>query len=343
MGCSWGPARPAQGLGDNHQHDDLHHDLHHQLHHHLHERDLRDPPRDNRQQVKRVLLVALAVNVSMTLLKLLLGLLSGSLAVLADAMHSATDGLSSLLGLLTNGLSDPEPDRDHPYGHHKYEALGALAIAAFILFTAFEILQTAVHRLHDGLQPLRLDGHELLLLLVVLGFNILLASYERAEGRRLGSPLLTADAAHTTSDIWTTLVVLVGLSGAVWLKLSWLDVALAIPLCLLLVRVCWTVLRSNLPLLVDQIAIAPEAIHQVAMGVPGVLNCHDIASRGVLGRQVFIDMHMVVDANDLPTAHRITELVEEHLENSFGRVRCTIHLEPREYASPAITFKGTHG
>ncbi len=301
------------------------------------------PRQDTRLQVKRVLLVALAINISMTLLKIGLGLLTGSLAILADAMHSATDGFSSLLGLLTNGLSDPEPDRDHPYGHHKYEAVGALAIAAFILFTAFEILQTAFERLRGGLQPLRLESQELLLLLVVLGFNIALAAYERAEGQRLGSALLKADAAHTSSDIWTTAVVLVGLSGAVWLKLSWLDVALAIPLCLLLVRVCWRVLRSNLPQLVDQIAIAPEAIHQVAMNVPGVLNCHDIASRGVLGQQVFIDMHMVVDATDLATAHRITELVEEHLEAQFGRVRCTIHLEPREYASAAITFKGTHG
>ena len=136
---------------------------------------------DNRLQVKRVLLVALAVNISMTVLKLVLGLLTGSLAVLADAMHSATDGFSSLLGLLTNGLSDPEPDRDHPYGHHKYEAIGALAIAAFILFTAFEILQTAVDRLRAGLQPLRLEGQELWLLLMVLGFNILLASSERSR------------------------------------------------------------------------------------------------------------------------------------------------------------------
>ena len=300
-------------------------------------------PGDHRRAVKRVLLAALAINVSMTLLKLVVGLLSGSLAVLADAMHSATDGLSSLMGLLTNGLSDPRPDRDHPYGHHKYEALGSLAIAAFILFTAFEILQKAVERIQGGLPPLQLGTTELLLLAMALGFNILLASYERGEGRRLGSPLLKADASHTASDVWTTVVVLVGLSGAVWLRISWLDVALAIPLCLLLVRVCWTVLRANLPLLVDQIAIAPEAIHQVAMGVPGVLNCHDIASRGVLGQQVFVDMHMVVDAIDLPTAHRITELVEEHLEARFGPVRCTIHLEPREYASAAITFRGTHG
>lgn len=302
-----------------------------------------DVRQETREQVKRVLVVALAVNISMTMLKLLLGIFSGSLAVLADAMHSAADGFSSLLGLVTNGLSDPEPDRDHPYGHHKYQALGALAIAAFILFTAFEILQAALQRLRNGLEPLRLDTRELLVLLLVLGITILLAGYERAEGRRLGSPLLKADAAHTSSDIWTTAVVLVGLAAAVWLNLSWLDVALAIPMCFLLVRVCWSVLRTNLPHLVDQIAIAPEAIHQVAMEVPGVLNCHDIASRGVLGQQVFIDMHMVVDANDLPTAHRITELVEEHLEARFGRVRCTIHLEPQEYASAAITFKGTHG
>ena len=114
-------------------------------------------------------------------------------------------------------------------------------------------------------------------------------------------------------------------------------------MALLLIRVCWLVLRRTLPWLVDHIAIAPEAIHAQAMGVPGVINCHDIASRGVLGQQVFIDMHMVVEADDLATAHRITELVEDRLERSFGPVRCTIHLEPREYAESTITFQGTHG
>ena len=299
--------------------------------------------KDTRQSVQRVLLIALAVNVSMSVLKLVIGLLSGSLAVLADAMHSATDGLSSLLGLFTNGLSDPRPDRDHPYGHDKYEGLGALAIAGFILFTAFEILKSAIERISSGLPPLRLDGRELLLLLIVLGFNLLLAGFERSEGKRLGSQLLLADAKHTTSDIWTTVVVLLGLAGVLLFRINWLDVAMAVPLCLMLLRACWQVLTSNLPWLVDQIAIAPEAIHEVAMAVPGVLNVHDIASRGVLGQQVFIELHMVVDANDLPTAHRITELVEEHLEARFGAVRCTIHLEPREYAIADITFRGTHG
>ena len=68
--------------------------------------------------------------------------------------------------------------------------------------------------------------------------------------------MLAADALHTWSDIWTTLVLLVGLAGALRFDLPWLDVALAIPVSLMLVKVCWGVLQENLPLLVDQIAIA---------------------------------------------------------------------------------------
>ena len=298
---------------------------------------------DRRHEVKRVLMVALTINLSMTALKLVVGLISGSLAVIADAMHSATDALSSLLALITNSLSDPRPDRDHPYGHDKYEGIGALAIAGFIFFTAIEILITAGQRILDGLPPLRIDWPELLLLLVVLMLNVVLARYERRQGQKLNSQLLLADANHTTSDIWTTVIVLVGLTGAWIFKVNWLDLILAMPLAVILIRVCWHVLRDNLPWLVDHIAIAPEAIHAQAMGVPGVLNCHDIASRGVLGQRVFIDMHMVVDVDDLAAAHRITEQVEDRLESRFGPVRCTIHLEPRDYAEQQITFRGTHG
>ena len=298
---------------------------------------------DHRQDVRSVLMVALAVNISMSLLKLIVGVISGSLAVIADAMHSATDALSSLTGLITNTLSDPRPDRDHPYGHHKYEAIGALGIAGFILFTALEILLRSAERMVEGLPEVRVSPSELVLLVLALGFNLLLAGYEHQQGSRLNSTLLKADAQHAASDVWTTVIVLVGMAGTLWFQISWLNVALAIPMALLLIRVCWDVLRKTLPWLVDHIAIAPEAIHAQVMDVPGVLNCHDIASRGVLGQQVFIDMHMVVEADDLTTAHRITEHVELKLEHSFGPVRCTIHLEPKDYVEEGITYSGTHG
>ena len=298
---------------------------------------------DRRQEVRRVLAVALVMNIAMSLLKLSVGVLSGSLAVIADAMHSATDALSSLTGLITNSLSDPRPDRDHPYGHHKYEAVGALGIAGFILFTALEILLRSSERMLEGFPQIRVTTQELVILGLVLGFNLLLAGYEYSEGRRLNNSLLKADAQHAASDVWTTVVVLVGMAGAMLFKVNWLDIALAIPLALLLIKVCWQVLRQTLPWLVDHIAIAPESIHAESMAVPGVLNCHDIASRGVLGQQVFIDMHLIVDTEDLITAHTITERVEARLDQKFGPVRCTIHLEPRDYVEDGITYTGAHG
>ncbi len=84
--------------------------------------------------------------------------------------------------------------------------------------------------------------------------------------------------------------------------------------------------------------IAPETIHAISTAVPGVINCHDIASRGVLGRQVFIEMHLIVDAPDVETAHRITEAVERRLEQRFSPVRILIHLEPPTYQSEQISF-----
>ena len=298
---------------------------------------------DRRQEVRRVLAVALALNIAMSLLKLAVGVVSGSLAVIADAMHSATDALSSLTGLITNSLSDPRPDRDHPYGHHKYEAVGALGIAGFILFTALEILLRSSERMLEGFPQIRVTAQELMILGLVLGLNLLLAGYEYSEGRRLNNSLLKAEAQHAASDVWTTVVVLVGVAGAMIFRVNWLDIALAIPLALLLIKVCWQVLRQTLPWLVDHIAIAPESIHAETMAVPGVLNCHDIASRGVLGQQVFIDMHLIVDAEDLISAHTITERVETRLDQKFGPVRCTIHLEPREYVEDGITYSGAHG
>jgi divalent metal cation (Fe/Co/Zn/Cd) transporter len=98
----------------------------------------------------------------------------------------------------------------------------------------------------------------------------------------------------------------------------------------------WEVLKDNLPWLVDEMAIAPEMIHKIAMEVPGVVNCHDIASRGLLGRQVFIEMHLIVGVEDVERAHQITEKVEEALTEKFKPVRIMIHIEPPEYESKNI-------
>jgi cation diffusion facilitator family transporter len=293
---------------------------------------------NTRTTVRKVLIITLLLNLFVMALKAIVGILTGSLSLLADALHSVTDSASNILGLITTHFSSPEPDREHPYGHQKFEAVGALGIATFLGIACFEILQGAVERILKGSgQPVKIVQSELWLLLLVLGINIFVAYYERAVGKRIGSPILIADAKHTMSDVWVTISVMAGLIG-VWMGYQWLDVVLAFPVALLVFWSGWSVLKENLPYLVDKMAIAPEVIHELALSVPGVTNCHDIASRGVIGRQVFIEMHLIVNAHDVETAHRITEEVERKLEERFNPVRILIHVEPPAYKSNQITF-----
>jgi cation diffusion facilitator family transporter len=295
------------------------------------------PSADHRQAIQWVLIITLVMNLCVVLLKAAVGWWTGSLSLLADALHSVTDSANNVLGLITNRLANPLPDRDHPYGHQKFEAIGALGIAAFLGIACFEILQTAVERLLFGGQLVRVQAAALWLMLLVLGINIFVAFYERRVGLRLGSQILLADAQHTMSDVWITITVIAGLIG-IWQGWQWLDIVLAFPVAILVFSSGWSVLRDNLPWLVDQMAIAPEAIHAQVMKVPGVINCHEIASRGLLGRQVFIDMHLVVEPTDVEAAHRITEEVENRLEDLYGPARITIHLEPYRYTSGQISY-----
>ena len=300
---------------------------------------------DNRSEVRKVLLITLLLNLFVMALKAVVGFWTGSLSLQADALHSVTDSANNVLGLIASRFSSPQPDRDHPYGHQKFEAVGALGIAAFLGIACFEILQGTIERLFRGLTPVNISAPELWLLLIVLGVNIFVTFYERSVGNRVGSPILLADAQHTMSDVWVTITVLVGLIG-VWQarllnlpQLQWLDVFLAFPVALLVFSSGWKVLKENLPWLVDEMAIAPEAIQAIVMQVPGVINCHNITSRGLLGRQVFIEMDLIVDAQDVEAAHQITEDVETLLEERFSPVRVRIHVEPPAYQSNQIGFE----
>lgn len=291
------------------------------------------PPAEYDGAVRRVLWLTLALNVLVCVIKAVVGFATGSLAVLADALHSLTDGANNVLGLVVTRWSTPPPDREHPYGHHKFEAMGALAIAALLGIACFEVVQSGVVRfLEETPRDVDMDATSLALLVVVLVVNVIVTMYERREGRRLNSPLLLADAQHTLGDIWITLGVLGGAVGIWLLDWQWLDIALAVPVAAAVLWSGWAVLRGNLPWLVDAIAIAPESIQQLALSVPGVVDCHEITSRGLIGRQVFVEMHLITSAKDVETSHRITEEIERLLEERFGPVHATIHVEPESYA-----------
>ncbi|AFY71395.1 cation diffusion facilitator family transporter [Thalassoporum mexicanum PCC 7367] len=303
---------------------------------------------DTRPEVRKVLIVTLVLNVAVLLLKVIVGIWTGALSLVADALHSLTDSANNILGLVAIRFASPFPDREHPYGHRKFEAVGAIGITASLLFVCFEIIQAAINRLLSGGKILDINAPVMWIMVIVLGINIFVAFYERRVGKRLNSNILIADAYHTMSDIWITLAVMLGLVG-IWVGnvtglswLNWLDVIVAFPVAGFALWSAWEVFMSNLPILVDEAAIAPEEIAAIANSVPGVINCHDIASRGLVGQQVFIEMHMVVAPQDVETAHDITERVEDLLLNRYAPARITIHVEPPEYESDRITYTSQH-
>src|SRR5881392_351233 len=161
--------------------------------------------------VRRVFIGLLVANLAVVGVKLWVGFASGSLAVLGGAVDSCVDALNNVVGLIVIRVAAKEPDEDHPYGHGKFETLGALAIVGFLSITCFELVREAVNHLVSGTHRVDVSDWQLALLVLTLGVNVLITRYEQRRGEQLGSRLLIADAAHTRTDVVITIGVVIGM------------------------------------------------------------------------------------------------------------------------------------
>jgi cation diffusion facilitator family transporter len=279
--------------------------------------------------VRRVLAAMLGANLVVVAAKLFIGVVSGSLAVLGDALHSSVDSLYNVLGLIVIRVAARAPDEDHPYGHGKFETLGALAIVVFLSITCFELVRNAVQKLLGNGHVVVVTDPGLVVLLVTLGINVLVAWYENRRGHELASELLIADAAHTRTDVFITIGVLIGVlfarGGAMWV-----DPVVAIVVAALIVRVAYQIFARTVPVLVDERAIPERAIRHTAQGVDGVKSAYGIRSRGGHGAGVrYAEVTIAVDRDaNVAAAHAIADEVEERLKRELELNAVTVHVEP---------------
>jgi cation diffusion facilitator family transporter len=283
------------------------------------------PSRDER--VRRVLLQILALNLTVAATKFGFGLWSRSVAVQADALHSTFDGLANLVGLAAMAVATAPPDEEHPYGHHRFELLGALGIAALIFATAAGIAWQALGRLGATSQA-HIEPPGLLLLLAMAGVSFFVSRYERRVGDELDSPVLKADATHTMTDFFGTLVVLAAAVG-IWLGVGWLDVAAALVVATLIAHAAWTIARDGITVLLESAAVPRATVAEAALSVPGVRSCHKIRSRGTPG-SVFVDLHIQVDPHEtVRVAHDRSGAVKGAIKNALPEVAdVLVHIVP---------------
>src|SRR5881296_4744530 len=135
--------------------------------------------------VRRVFIGLLVANLAVVGVKLAVGITSGSLAVLGGAVDSCVDALNNVLALIIVRVAAKEPDEDHPYGHGKFETLGALAIVVFLSVTCFELVRSAIGHLTAGGHSVQVTNIALGLLFATLATNIVVAWYENRRGHEL--------------------------------------------------------------------------------------------------------------------------------------------------------------
>ena len=277
------------------------------------------------EKAERLAALSVGLNLFLVALKYGLARLSGSTALMADAVHSLTDVVASLSLLLGLHVSRRK-SRRFPYGLYKLENLAALLTSGLILYAAYEILMEALHApAGHALRnvPLGMAGVALATLLAWL-----FSTYEAKIGRELRSPGLMADAAHVRTDVFSELVILIGLAGS-FFNLP-LDRAAAVVVVLF-------VAHSGIEIAVDAVRVLLDAsiefstldkVKSIILSEKGVVEVKNLLGRNS-GRYRFIEAEIVVRENQLEKAHKLAERIENRIKSEVENVdHILIHYEP---------------
>ena len=200
------------------------------------------------KRVRRVILIEGSANLLVLILKTIVGLSTGSMAILADAIHSLTDLTNNVIAWFVIHFSSLPADREHPYGHRKFETLAIFVLASILIVLAFELTLNAIRREETEVAT---SGIELAIMLGVLVINILITIWQHRWAKRLDSDILRADATHTFADVLITSVVIGGWQLSA-MGYAWVDRLCAIGVALLVFYLAYSLFRRAVPVLIDQ-------------------------------------------------------------------------------------------
>jgi cation diffusion facilitator family transporter len=293
-------------------------------------------PAAQRSAKETTALVSLVVVLVVGVAKLAVGLRTGSLGIVADASHSGLDFVASLLTVLAVRWADRPPDWDHPYGHGRGENLAALVQSLGLGITGLWIAAEATSRILQGGSPPVVTPWSVGVLVVSIGVSGWRWQQSVLVARQHRSAALAAEAANFASDVWTSLVVLLGVA-VVWLAsqlglpdiLGQADSVAALAVALVVVRTAVGLARETVDALVDRTTEGvSQRIAEVVSQVPGVLEVRRVRLRRA-GSSFFIDLVIVV-AGALTTAesHAVSEKVEQVIRAIDPGIDAVIHLEP---------------
>ena len=269
-------------------------------------------------------------NTLLILLKLVAGILSGSVSIIAEAIHSGIDLLAALIAFVCLRIAGRPADREHPFGHGKVENVSGTIEAVLIFIAAIFIIYQAINRIIAGASVEYL-GIGIAVMAISVVVNIIVSRHLLRIARDSDSIALEADARHLTADVYTSLGVLVGLVVVQVTGLNILDPIIAIGVSIFILRAAYNLTRRAFPPLIDvRLPEDEEALIESTMSehMGELVGFHELRTRKA-GSERYIELHVTMarDAS-IERAHSLCDHLEEDIRSRLPHTHVTIHVEP---------------
>lgn len=282
------------------------------------------------KEKKSVALFSVFAAVFLTGFKLVVGILTGSLGILSEALHSLLDLFAAIITYFSVRVSDKPADQQHNYGHGKVENFSALIETFLLLITCIWIVYEAVNRLTTGSTHIEVNVWSYL---VVISSIVIDYSRSRALHRvakKYNSQALEADALHFSTDIWSSVVVLLGLICANF-GYHFADSIAALGVACVVLVVCWQLGRKAVDVLLDTAPCETIKVVKATLAeFPEVKHFHSLKVR-TAGADTFVKVNVHLDPElNLRQVHAICDKIEVEIGNRIDRSEVNIHAEPQD-------------
>jgi len=293
--------------------------------------------RTNEQMAMRASKITISSNILLTAFKLFAGIVGNSTAMIADALHSFSDMYTTIIVMIGVKLANKQSDKDHPYGHERFECVAAILLSAVLVFTGAGIGWTGIRQIIAwNFDEMAAPG--IIALVGAIATIILQAVmyiYKRGVAKKVKSSALMADAWHHLSDSLSSIGSFFGILGA-RLGFPMLDPLAAVLICLFIFKVAFDVFRDATGKMTDK-ACPDHIIDEIratSLAIDGVLAIDDIKTR-LFGDKFYLDLEISVNGEQsLNYAHAISERVHDKLECQFENLKhCMVHVNPHNAAN----------
>lgn len=291
---------------------------------------------DFQKIANKVSLITILQNALLSGFKLLAGILAHSNAMISDAIHSASDVISTIVVIIGIKLSSRDSDKDHPYGHERMECVAAILLSILLFFTGLGIgFQALKSILQGNYETLEMPG---ILALIAAVVSIIVKEimywYTRYYAKRIDSSALMADAWHHRSDALSSIGALIGIAGA-RMGFPVMDSIASLVIFVFIAKAAFDIFNDALNKMVDHSCDerTEQEIYDCVAAHEDVLGIDLLQSR-IFGNKIYVDLEIAVNASyTLEKAHDIAEQVHEDIEKNFPKVKhVMIHVNPAKNA-----------